>query len=175
MIAIGLSMDAFAVSVCKGLNAKKHCLKTGIITGLYFGGFQALMPTLGYICGGAIRQYITMISKYVALILLGLIGINMIIESLKNECEKTDTSLGPSSMIPAAVATSIDAFAVGITLAALNVQIVQSALLIGATTFLISFAGAGIGHYFGDKFERQASIAGGAILILIGLRIFLTG
>lgn len=175
MIGIGLSMDAFAVSVCKGLNTKKQCVKTGIVAGLYFGGFQALMPTLGYICGGTIRQYITMVSKYVALILLGLIGINMIRETLKGESKEASASLSPAVMVPAAIATSIDAFAVGITLAALDVNILSSAMLIGTTTLLIAFAGVWIGHFFGNKLERKAGILGGVILILIGIRIFITG
>ena len=175
MIAVGLSMDAFAVSICKGLSAKRDCAKTGIVAGLYFGGFQALMPTLGYICGGTVRQYITMVSKYVALILLGLIGINMIRETLKGESKEANASLSPAVMVPAAVATSIDAFAVGITLAALEVNILSSAMLIGTTTLLIAFAGVWIGHFFGNKLERKAGILGGVILILIGIRIFITG
>lgn len=175
LIAIALSMDAFAVSICKGLNARKHYIKTGLIAGMYFGGFQALMPTIGYICGGTIRQYITMVSKYVALILLCLIGINMIRESLKGEQQKTDASLGPAVMLPAAIATSIDAFAVGITLAALEVNIFASAILIGLITFLIAFAGVLIGHCFGNRLEKRAGMLGGIILIFIGLRIFITG
>ena len=175
LIAIGLSMDAFAVSVCKGLNTRKHCIKTGAVAGLYFGGFQALMPTLGYICGGAIRQYIMAVSKYVALVLLCLIGINMVRESLKGEQRKDDESLGPAAMLPAAIATSIDAFAVGITLVALDVNILTSAMLIGLTTFLIAFAGVWIGHYFGNRLEKHAGMLGGIILILIGLRIFIAG
>ena len=114
LVAVGLSMDAFAVSVCKGLNTKKHPAKAGLIAGVYFGGFQALMPTLGYICGGTIRQYIEAVSKYVALFLLCIIGINMIRENLKGECKGTSRELGFTVMIPAAIATSIDAFAVGI-------------------------------------------------------------
>lgn len=175
MIAVGLSMDAFAVSVCKGLSVKKHCAKTGIVAGLYFGGFQALMPTLGYICGGAVRQYITMVSKYVALILLCLIGINMIRETLRGESKETDISIRPVAMIPAAIATSIDAFAVGITLVALDVEILSSAMLIGTTTFLIALAGVWIGHYFGSRLERKAGLLGGIILIAIGIRIFVMG
>lgn len=175
MIAIGLSMDAFAVSVCKGLDTKQRPVKTGFVTGIYFGGFQALMPTLGYICGGTIRQYIEAVSKYVALILLCLIGINMIRETLKGEGNEADASLSPTVMIPAAIATSIDAFAVGITLAALDVDIFFSAMLIGTTTFLIAFAGVWIGYFFGNKLERKAGILGGIILILIGIRIFIMG
>lgn len=114
LVAVGLSMDAFAVSVCKGLNTKMHPVKTGLVAGLYFGGFQALMPTLGYICGGTIRQYIEAVSKYVALFLLCIIGINMIRENLKGECKETNGALGFTVMVPAAIATSIDAFAVSL-------------------------------------------------------------
>lgn len=127
LVAAGLSMDAFAVSVCKGLNTKMYPVKTGLVAGLYFGGFQALMPTLGYICGGTIRQYIEAVSKYVALFLLCIIGINMIRENLKGECKETNGALGFTVMVPAAIATSIDAFSVGITLSALNVKIIPSA------------------------------------------------
>ena len=148
LVAVGLSMDAFAVSVCKGLNTKMHPVKTGLVAGLYFGGFQALMPTLGYICGGTIRQYIEAVSKYVALFLLCIIGINMIRENLKGECKETNGALGFTVMVPTAIATSIDAFAVGITLSALNVKIIPSATLIGTTTFLIAFVGVWIGHFF---------------------------
>ena len=137
LVAVGLSMDAFAVSVCKGLNTKMHPVKTGLVAGLYFGGFQALMPTLGYICGGTIRLF-----------LLCIIGINMIRENLKGECKETNGALGFTVMVPAAIATSIDAFAVGITLSALNVKIIPSATLIGTTTFLIAFVGVWIGHFF---------------------------
>lgn len=175
LVAVGLSMDAFAVSVCKGLNTKMHPVKTGLVAGLYFGGFQALMPTLGYICGGTIRQYIEAVSKYVALFLLCIIGINMIRENLKGECKETNGALGFTVMVPTAIATSIDAFAVGITLSALNVKIILSATLIGTTTFLIAFVGVWIGHFFGNRLGNRAGILGGVILILIGVRIFIMG
>ena len=175
LVAVGLSMVAFAVSVCKGLNTKKRPVKTGIVAGLYFGGFQALMPAAGYICGGTMRQYIEAVSKYVALFLLCLIGINMIRENLKGESKEASASIGIAVMIPAAVATSIDAFAVGITLAALKVKILPSVMVIGTTTFLIAFAGVWMGHFFGDRLGNRAGILGGVILILIGLRIFIAG
>lgn len=175
LVAVGLSMDASSVSVCKGLNTKMHPVKTGLVAGLYFGGFQALMPTLGYICGGTIRQYIEAVSKYVALFLLCIIGINMIRENLKGECKETNGALGFTVMVPAAIATSIDAFAVGITLSALNVKIILSATLIGTTTFLIAFVGVWIGHFFGNRLGNRAGILGGVILILIGVRIFIMG
>lgn len=174
-IAIGLSMDAFAVSICKGLSIQGNCRKASIITGAWFGGFQALMPFLGYLCGEGISQYITAVSKYVALILLSLIGINMIREALKKEEENTDASLSPKIMFPAAVATSIDAFAVGITLAALQIHILPAILLIGCTTFFISCAGVHVGNIFGRRFEKQAAVFGGIVLICIGLRIFIVG
>ena len=175
LIAVSLSMDAFAVSICKGLSTQGNCLKTSIVTGAWFGCFQALMPFLGYLCGAGIAQYITAVSKYVALILLSLIGVNMIREAVKAESETADSSLSPRIMFPAALATSIDAFAVGITLAALQVHIVPAILLIGCTTFVISCAGVHIGNLFGNRFEKQAAILGGVVLIGIGLRIFIAG
>lgn len=133
------------------------------------------MPTLGYICGGTIRQYIEAVSKYVALFLPCIIGINMIRENLKGECKETNGALGFTVMVPTAIATSIDAFAVGITLSALNVKIIPSATLIGTTTFLIAFVGVWIGHFFGNRLGNRAGILGGVILILIGVRIFIMG
>lgn len=176
-IAIGLSMDAFAVSICKGLATQGTCWKTGIVTGAWFGGFQALMPFLGYLCGEGISRYITAVSRYVALIVLTLIGINMIREARKSEDEgaDTDASLSFKIMLPAAIATSIDAFAVGITLAALQVHIIPAILLIGCTTFLISCAGVHVGNIFGNRFEKQAAVSGGIVLICIGIRIFIAG
>lgn len=176
-IAIGLSMDAFAVSICKGLATQGKCWKTGIVTGAWFGGFQALMPFLGYLCGEGISRYITAVSRYVALIVLALIGINMIREARKSEDEgaDTDASLSFKIMLPAAIATSIDAFAVGITLAALQVHIIPAILLIGCTTFLISCAGVHVGNIFGNRFEKQAAVFGGIVLICIGIRIFIAG
>ena len=174
-IAIGLSMDAFAVSICKGLSISGKCGKASLITGAWFGCFQALMPFLGYLCGEGISQYITAISKYVALVLLSLIGINMIREAVSEKKENTDASLNPKIMFPAAIATSIDAFAVGVTLAALQVHIIPAVLLNGCTTFFISCAGVHIGNAFGNRFERQATIFGGNVLICIGIRIFIAG
>lgn len=174
-IAVGLSMDAFAVSVCKGLSTQESRIKTGIITGAWFGGFQALMPFLGYLCGEGISRYITAVSKYVALILLSLIGINMIREAITGKGENADVSLRPDVMFPAAIATSIDAFAVGITLAALQVYILPAVLLIGCTTFFISWIGVWIGGIFGSRFEKQSAVLGGIILICIGLHIFAAG
>ncbi len=175
-IAVGLSMDAFAVSVCKGLSIQGKCTKAGFVTGVWFGGFQALMPFLGYLCGESISHYINAVSKYIALILLSLIGINMIREAVKKKEEQSNNaSLSYKIMFPTAVATSIDAFAVGITLAALQVHIIPAIVLIGCTTFLISCVGVHVGNIFGSRFERQAAIFGGIVLICIGLRIFIAG
>lgn len=174
-IAVGLSMDAFAVSVCKGLSIQGKCTKAGFVTGAWFGSFQALMPFLGYLCGESISHYINAVSKYIALFLLSLIGINMIRETLKKKEEQSNASLNPKIMFPAAVATSIDAFAVGITLAALQVHIIPAILLIGCTTFTISCVGVHVGNIFGNRFERQAAVFGGIVLICIGIRIFIAG
>lgn len=174
-IAVGLSMDAFAVSVCKGLSTQRNCRKASLVTGAWFGGFQALMPLLGYLCGEGISRYITAVSKYVALIVLSLIGINMIREAIKEQEEYADASLSPKIMLPTAIVTSIDAFAVGITLAALQVHIIPAIILIGCTTFFISFVGVHAGNIFGNRFEKQAAIFGGVVLICIGVRIFIAG
>ena len=173
-IAIGLSMDAVAVSMCKGLSIQGNCTKARIVPGAGLGGFQAIMPFLGYLCGEGISRYITVVSKYVALILLSLIGINMIREAIKED-EYADASLSPRVMFPAAIATSIDAFAVGITLAALQVHIIPAVVLIGCMTFFLSCAGVHIGNIFGNKYKKQAAIFGGIILICIGLRIYIAG
>ncbi len=175
LIAIGLSLDAFAVSICKGLAIQEKCGKAGIVTGAWFGGFQALMPFLGYLCGEGISRYITAVSKYVALILLSLIGMDMVREAVKAKDEGTDASLSPGIMLPAAVATSIDAFAVGVTLAALQAHIIPAVLLIGCTTFVISCAGIHVGNIFGSRFRKPAAIFGGIVLICIGIRIFIAG
>lgn len=176
MIAIGLSMDAFAVSVCKGMEMKGDCNKAGLIVGTYFGGFQAVMPMIGYCLGNGISQYITSSSRYVALILLTLIGAGMILEAIKKQqCKPANASLKPSIMFPAAIATSIDAVAVGVTFAAQQVVIFSSITVIGITTFLISFAGVRMGNVFGNRFGKQAQILGGIILICIGIKIFVNG
>ncbi len=173
MIAVGLSMDAFAVSVCKGMEMKGDCKKAGIIAGIYFGGFQAVMPMIGYCLGNGINQYITSSSRYVALVLLAVIGAGMILEAVeKQHCEPASASLKPSIMLPAAIATSIDAVAVGVTFAAQQVVIFSSITVIGITTFLISFAGVRMGNVFGNRFGKQAQILGGIILICIGIKIF---
>ena len=170
-LAVGLAMDAFAVSICKGLAMREKVLKKGIIVGLWFGGFQALMPTIGFFLGTQFKDQITSIDHWIAFVLLGLIGINMVKEALSNDEEQADDSIAVKEMFMLAVATSIDALAVGITFAFLNVHIVSAASMIGVCTFLISFAGVKIGNIFGTKYKSGAELAGGIILILLGFKI----
>ena len=164
-------MDAFAVSVCKGLATPKYKLKYSMICGAWFGGFQALMPAVGYLLGVNFKKYITAIDHWIAFVLLALIGFNMIREALKNDDEGADPSFTAKSMSLLAVATSIDALAIGITFAFLDVNIVAAVLFIGVCTFVISAAGVKIGSAFGTRFKSKAEIAGGVILIILGLRI----
>lgn len=173
LIAVGLSMDAFAVSICKGLSVKKLSAKHALTAGAYFGGFQALMPLIGFLLGFKFERFIVSIDHWIAFVLLALIGGNMIKEALSNEEENIDGSFSFKTMLPLAVATSIDALAVGISFAFLGVDIVTAAVLIGVTTFVISAAGIVIGNIFGARFKKSAEIAGGVILILIGLKILL--
>ena len=170
-LAVGLAMDAFAVSICKGLAMREKVLKKGIIVGLWFGGFQALMPTIGFFLGTQFKDQITSIDHWIAFVLLGLIGINMVKEALSNDEEQADDSIAVKEMFMLAVATSIDALAVGITFAFLNVHIVSAASMIGVCTFLISFAGVKIGNIFGTTYKSKAELAGGIILILLGFKI----
>lgn len=170
-LAVGLAMDAFAVSICKGLAMREKVLKKGVIVGLWFGGFQALMPTIGFFLGTQFKDQITSIDHWIAFVLLGLIGINMVKEALSNDEEQADDSIAVKEMFMLAVATSIDALAVGITFAFLNVHIVSAALMIGVCTFLISFVGVKIGNIFGTKYKSKAELAGGIILILLGFKI----
>ena len=170
-LAVGLSMDAFAVSVCKGLAMRKASIGKCTIIGLWFGGFQALMPTIGFFLGTQFKDQITSIDHWIAFVLLGLIGANMVKEALSDEEEESDASLAVKEMFMLAVATSIDALAVGITFAFLNVHIVSAASIIGVCTFVISFAGVKIGNIFGTKYKSKAELAGGIILILLGFKI----
>ena len=170
-LAVGLAMDAFAVSICKGLAMREKVLKKGIIVGLWFGGFQALMPTIGFFLGTQFKDQITSIDHWIAFVLLGLIGINMVKEALSNDEEQADDSIAVKEMFMLAVATSIDALAVGITFAFLNVHIASAAVMIGVCTFLISFVGVKIGNIFGTKYKSKAELAGGIILILLGFKI----
>lgn len=172
IIAIGLSMDAFAVAVCKGLSVKRLKKSHYVTTGAYFGGFQALMPTVGFLLGVNFKSIIEKYDHWVAFLLLGIIGANMIKES--RECgEEMDCSFCFKAMLPLAVATSIDALAVGVTFAFLNVNILYAVIFIGATTFLLSAIGLKIGNIFGAKYKSKAELMGGIILILMGLKILL--
>ena len=174
LLAVGLSMDAFAVSVCKGLAVGKVKAKHMCVVGAWFGGFQALMPTVGYLLGTRFEKYITAVDHWIAFVLLLLIGANMIREALsKGEEEEADASLSFKTMFLMAVATSIDALAVGITFAFLQVNIVPAALTIGATTFILSAAGIKVGSMFGLRYKKRAELAGGAILCLLGVKILL--
>lgn len=173
IIAVGLSMDAFAVSVCKGLSVPKMKINHALICGAYFGGFQALMPALGYLLGSQFEAMITKIDHWIAFILLVLIGGNMIKESLEKEEEKIDSSFGFSAMLPLAVATSIDALAVGVTFAFLRVNIFWAVAFIGIVTFLLSAVGVWAGHVFGLKYKSKAELSGGLILVLMGVKILL--
>lgn len=173
VLAIGLSMDAFAVAVCKGLAMKKMSWKNAVIVGLWFGGFQALMPTIGYFLGIQFRDKITAIDHWIAFVLLGFIGANMIREALSKEEEHTSASMDVKTMFVMAVATSIDALAVGITFAFLNQNMPVAASLIGVTTFLLSVLGVKVGNVFGVRYRAKAEFAGGVILILLGTKILL--
>jgi len=174
LIALGLSMDAFAVSVCKGLSTRQIKPRHYLAVGLWFGGFQALMPAVGYVLGSAFVRYIEAFDHWIAFGLLTLIGIGMIREAFSEEQGETSGSFAPGTMALLAVATSVDALAVGITLAVLpDVRIAPALALIGATTFLISMAGLRVGNVFGLRFRSKAELAGGGILILIGLQILL--
>lgn len=173
LIGIGLSMDAFAVSVCKGLAMRRVTAAKMALAGIWFGGFQALMPLLGYLLGSRFSSYVETIGHWIAFILLVLIGGNMIREALSGGDKEESASLAFVEMFLLAVATSIDALAVGISFAFLRVQILPAVCLIGATTFVLSVAGVKIGSLFGTRYRKGAEIAGGVILILIGLRILL--
>ena len=178
IIGVGLSMDAFAVSICKGLSVSKMKARYAFIAGAYFGGFQALMPLIGYYIGSQFADLITKYSHWVAFVILAIIGANMIRESFSQEKEETSASFSPKTMLPMAVATSIDALAVGVALSlslAEGESIFPPVIIIGLTTFVFSAVGVKIGNVFGDKFESKAEFAGGAILILVGLKLLLDG
>lgn len=174
VLAVGLSMDAFAVSICKGLSLGKIKIKHMCIAGLWFGGFQALMPLLGYFLGSLFTDMITTYAHWIAFILLLFIGGNMIKEAFGDE-ECLDDSMTIPSMLLLAIATSIDALAVGVTLAFLKVQIVPAVSFIGIITFILSAIGVKIGSLFGTKYHSKAELCGGIILILIGTKILLDG
>ena len=174
ILAVGLSMDAFAVSVCKGLSLRKIKPKHMCIAGAWFGGFQALMPLMGYFLGSFFADKITKYSHWIAFILLAIIGANMVREAFGEE-ERLDSNMNPASMFLLAIATSIDALAVGVTFAFLQVNIIYAVIFIGCVTFVCSAAGVKIGSVFGEKYKSKAEICGGIILILIGIKILFDG
>lgn len=176
LIAVGLAMDAFAVAVCKGLNMRKTDFKYAALLGLFFGGFQALMPAIGWMLGRQFEKYITSVDHWIAFLLLAFIGGKMIAESFKKE--ETESCCGPvvydlRELFMLAVATSIDALAVGITFAFLGVDILGPVALIGVVTFFLSVAGVAVGSRFGAKYKSKAELAGGIVLVAIGLKILL--
>lgn len=177
LIGVGLSMDAFAVSICKGLAMEKVNKKQTVIIGLYFGGFQALMPLLGWFLGIRFQKYITSIDHWIAFVLLAFIGGKMIFEAIRDkDSEQIDTKdlpLNHKEMFLLAIATSIDALAVGITFAFLDTPIVEAIVTIGLTTFSLSILGVVVGNFFGTRYKKKAEIVGGIILVAIGVKILL--
>lgn len=176
LIAVGLSMDAFAVAICKGLAVRKAGIKQMALAGLWFGGFQALMPALGYLFGATLKSYVENYTHWIAFILLGLIGANMIKEAVsKKDCDEcSSASMGVKEMFTLAVATSIDALLAGIGFLELTAkEVIIAVAFIGIITFVLSAAGIKIGNVFGLKFKKKAEIAGGVILILMGLKTVL--
>jgi putative Mn2+ efflux pump MntP len=173
IIAVGLSMDAFAVAICKGLAMKKATLKNCLIVGLWFGGFQALMPLIGYYVGSLFAENIKAYDHWIAFILLNIIGIEMIYNALSDIGEAEDPSLSIKTMFIMAVATSIDALAVGVGFAFFEINIFLAIILIGIITFTLSAFGVKIGGHFGVKYKKKAELAGGIILILIAIKIVL--
>lgn len=174
LIAVSLSMDAFAVSICKGLSVCRVRLGHALVCGLWFGGFQALMPALGFFLGDRFSALLTQFGPWVAFILLAFIGANMLKESFGEE-ESLNDDYSPKAMLPLAVATSIDAFAVGVSFAAMQVQILPSVTLIGVVTFLLSAVGVKVGAVFGCRYRAPAERVGGIVLILIGVKTLLSG
>lgn len=177
LIGVGLSMDAFAVSICKGLGMEKVNKKQAFIIGLYFGGFQALMPLTGWFLGIRFQQYITSIDHWIAFVLLVFIGGKMIVEAIRDKEDehigKKDQPLDHKEMFLLAIATSIDALAVGITFAFLDTPIVEAIVIIGLTTFFLSIVGVVVGNFFGTRYKKKAEIIGGIILVAIGVKILL--
>lgn len=173
LIGVGLSMDAFAVSICKGLSMKKLDWRKAIIIALYFGIFQAIMPVIGYLLGTTFESLVTQIDHWIAFILLGIIGANMIKEACGKESENSNDKVDFKTMIVLAIATSIDALAIGITFAFFKTELLSSVIIIGLITFGLSLIGVKIGNKFGDKYEKKAEVLGGVILILIGVKLLL--
>lgn len=177
LIGVGLSMDAFAVSICKGLGMSRLNMRQAAVISLFFGGFQALMPLIGWALGSQLTDFITPIDHWIAFGLLAFVGGKMLWDAFHEDDEadgvQTDEKLDLKELLMLAIATSIDALAVGITFAFLQVAIVPSITIIGLTTFVISFVGVAVGHFFGARFEKPATIVGGVVLILIGVKILL--
>lgn len=173
ILAVGLAMDAFAVSICKGLAMKKVTLGKAAIVGLWFGGFQGLMPLAGYLLGVGFQSAIAAIDHWIAVVLLSFIGGSMIREALISKEEEADESLAPKAMAVLAVATSIDALAVGVTFAFLQVNILLAVCLIAVITFVLSALGVKIGNVFGSRWESRAELVGGIVLIVLGFKILL--
>ncbi|MBQ3409153.1 MAG: manganese efflux pump [Clostridia bacterium] len=172
-VGIGLAMDAFAVSVCKGLSMKKMNWKKANIISLYFGTFQAIMPIIGFFLGATFRGFVENIDHWIAFILLAIIGCNMIKESTNDDNEKINDRIDIKTMLLLAIATSIDALAVGLTFALFEINIWLAIFIIGVITFTLSLIGVKIGNRFGDKLQNKAELIGGIILIIIGLRVLL--
>ncbi len=173
IIAVGVSMDAFAVSICKGLSVRELRPKHAGITALWFGGFQALMPLAGYFLGVSFAELVSNIDHWIAFVLLGIIGANMLKESFQKDEEKLDSDFSFRTMLAMAVATSIDALAIGVSFAFLKVNIWAAVLLIGVTTGLFSAVGVYIGNMFGSRYKSKAEFAGGSILIIMGFKILI--
>ena len=173
ILSVGLAMDAFAVAVCKGLSTPKMNWKKACVIGTYFGVFQALMPLIGYLLGINFQEKIQSVDHWIAFILLGIIGLNMLKEAISKETENTNDSIKFKDMLILAIATSIDALAVGITFAFLKVNVGLAISLIGVITFIISVIGVKVGNVFGCKYEKKAELTGGLILIILGIKILL--
>ena len=173
VIAIGLSTDAFAVSICKGLSVRRCTLNHMMICGLYFGVFQGAMPLIGYILGSQFESLVSSVAPYIAFALLAFIGFNMIRESREEEAESCSDDFSVSAMVPLAIATSIDALAVGVSFAFLQVNIVPAVCFIGVTTLVFCLFGVKIGSIFGNRYKSRAELFGGAVLIAMGLKIIL--
>ena len=178
LMGVGLAMDAFAVAICKGLAMRKVNKKQALVIGLFFGGFQALMPFLGWVLGSRFERYITNIDHWIAFLLLGFIGGKMIVEAVKPaeavEIGQMDPPLDLKELLLLAIATSIDALAVGITFAFLDYPIVEAVSVIGIVTFVIAVGGVYVGNFFGNKYKNRAEFAGGLILVILGTRILMT-
>ena len=172
LIAVGLSMDAFAIAICKGLSVGKIENKHFIITGLWFGGAQAVMPLIGYLLGTSFQSFIEQIDHWITFVLLGIIGLGMIKES-REQCKPLDASFSAKVMFPLAIADSIDALAAGVTFAFLDVKIIPAVILIGVITFAFSAFGVWLGNRFGERYKAKAELAGGIILIIMGTKILL--